>query len=767
MADDKTRQDGVVLKNINRILTSLSDISGTTNYSTYKVNKDLFATSRMLDDLALIQKNNEDTVKKTVEGNNFAKARVNSFGLQNNKPSRQSSNDKNDTKPNSIFDVVQGEKSLFTELRQQMLMNNKFNAVISDYEILRRAIPEVSRVINLLINSVLIPEVITSNTFNLDYTFGNNAHTQVAKRLKEKYEIDKKIRVIVENYFVNGVEYVTVIPYKAVVDSIKRNTSKSNIIKESTLEQYSNKSKILTESAFMSTLSDELRQRFKSDEENSKNGQSQLRAFEDELNKYIDSIKISHSNKSIVYDDALIETIKDDKGYLFESSFETAFEKDMKKSSKGDPGVVDTDKEYDKLKIQGCKIERLDPSRVYPLTMHDTVIAYVYIEERRDETLQFNLQNQMRNAFSFYRVGARTTSMDFTMKMIEDRMIKEIGNRVISSLSPKFLEANFKDMDMFYEFLRDRDLHKNRHDIIMIHPDDIVEFKRSDGSIMKNAVFFARLYLMMVLNNILTKVRKGSDRTLYYVSNGLSNDIEGSVMEAIEAIQQSEIRISDVGTIAGIMGSVGSVVDLFVPQSADGTKPINPDVIAGQQVEMDEEFLKYLIKSIILSFNVPSVAVDLTNEVEFAKTLSMANLDIATSSALTQSELNPQLTTLIKQIIRYELEITDDEAETIKATLIPSRSMLMQITNELLTTTKDLATSMADINLVQDNDTLKKLFIKEFCRKYLNYEWNEIDEIIKKIEELEVENELQIKAKETGDTTSEEDFNDMADNMGS
>src|SRR5690606_13939933 len=110
---------------------------------------------------------------------------------------------------------------------------------------------------------------------------------------------------------------------------------------------------------------------------------------------------------------------------------------------------------------------------------------------------------------------------------------------ILANLSPKFLEANFEQMDIFYEFLRDNNLHTERRDIILLHPDDVIEFKRTDGSILKNAVFFAKLYLLMVINNILIKVRRGSDRTVFFVDNGLSNDVEGSVMEAIEAIQQS------------------------------------------------------------------------------------------------------------------------------------------------------------------------------------------------------------------------------------
>ena len=236
-------------------------------------------------------------------------------------------------------------------------------------------------------------------------------------------------------------------------------------------------------------------------------------------------------------------------------------------------------------------------------------------------------------------------------------------------------------------------------------------------------------------------------------------------MQAIEAIQQSEIRFSDLGTISSIIGSVGSIVDLFIPQSEDGTRPITPEVISGQDVNMDEDFLRYLIKSIILSFNVPSVVVDYTNEVEFAKTLSMANLDVATSSALAQAELNIPLTEMLRRVLAYELDLTEEEIESIHANLIPSRSMLMQITSDLINTTRDLGQAMADINLISDDENIKKMFVREFVRHNFTFDWSSIDSIIKSLGEKMIEQKLQDDIKNSSEDDNMDDDN-MDDDMG-
>lgn len=754
-----------ISSSVKALVDNLNTTAQSTNSAVYQMDRDLYGTSELVEKLMNVSNKDKETLKRTVDGNSYANSRINSFGL-NSVPNK--SKDK-------VFDVIQGNQEIFNDLYQLLMVDNKLYEAIADYEILRRSIPQISRVIDLLINSILIPEVITTDTYNLKFEFDEARQVDVKDRLNTKYELAKKIRVIVENYLVIGAEYVTVVPYKAVVDAIKADASPSaraSMLRESTLGIPSGKkSSIITESVILDSMTEKLRQTFNSNKEAER--KTGLKALNESMEEYINGIRIYRTNKKLSYDEALVESITSDRdSFMVESSFEEFFSDNAKIKLKSGPGItsktptatsdsadglIQADaKGYDKIRVNGCKIERLDPARVYPIRLKDTVIAYVYLEQRRDEALRYNLQNSMRNSFSFYRMD-NATYTEHNVKMLEDRMIREIGNRVLSNLSPKFLEANFDDMDIFYEFLRDNNIHTDRRDIILLHPKDVIEFKRPNGSILKNAVFFAKMYLLMIVNNILTKVRRGSDRTVFYVSNGLSNDIEGAVMQAIEAIQSSEIGFDALSTMTGVINSVGSVVDLFLPQTDDGMKPISPEVISGQEVNMDDDFLQFLIKSIILSFNLPSVVVDYTNEVEFARTLSMANLDVATSSALAQGEINGPLTELVKRVLTYEYDLTEEEANTIEANLIPSKSMLIQLTGDLIETTKALAQSIADTQITGNNqDVLKPLFIKEFIRRNFNYDWDEIDEILEKILEEALEQTLKQGVSDSVDNASPE-----------
>jgi hypothetical protein len=783
--------------NIKQLINTLGNTQKATSYATYGIERDLFGSTELLDKISELNKNNKNTLERTVEGNSWANSRINDFGLLS--PSENARNLRQKPKEqHGIHDIITNNKQLFSELQQIMMMDNQLYDTIADYEILRRSIPEISRVINLLVNAIIIPEVITSDTFTLEHDIKNKGNVNaVMSRLEERYELASKLRTIVENYLVIGVEYVTVIPYKAVIQAIKSDPDIQNrrksLLKESTLQESAGITAKLTtdgigslnESTFIDDLTnrikthldgedvvdtDTLKQRLAkvATDHESKEFKDGLGQMNESITKWIDGINVYQSNRKLIYDAAIVESVREDKSkFMFESSFEDFFSdnKNMKIKKKNVDSAAEgmnelddkTNKAYDQLEINGCKIERLDPARVYPLRIKDTVIAYIYMEERRDKSLRYNLQGEMRNNFSFYRTDNQSYG-EYNVKMMEDRMIREIGNRVLANLSPEFLKVNFDDMDVFYEFIRDSNIHRERQDIIILHPDDVIEFKRPDGSILKNATFYAKMYLLMVLNNILTKVRRGSDRTIYYVNTGLTNNVEQSVMNAIEAIQHGEIRVSDLGSIAGIMGSVGSIVDLFLPQTEDGARPVSPEVISGQSVEMDEPFLQFLIKSIILSFNVPSVVVNYTDEVEFARTLSMANLDVATSSALAQGEINKPWQRLVRRIMTYEYDLEKEEVETIFSSLIPSKSMLIQLTSDLIETTKNLAESFANIQLAGKDqlDKLKPLFIKAFMRQNFNYDWATIDAIEESIKSDDIEDKARANALDTAEADAME-----------
>ena len=123
---------------------------------------------------------------------------------------------------------------------------------------------------------------------------------------------------------------------------------------------------------------------------------------------------------------------------------------------------------------------------------------------------------------------------------------------------------------------------------------------------MKNCMFIAKLYLLTLLTNILAKVTRGTDRQIHYVKTGLSTDVEGSVHSTIRAIKQNQVRYSDIGTINDIFNICGSMVDVFMPVSIDGERPIETETISGQNIDMDNDFLEDTIdfsKNIIEEVN--------------------------------------------------------------------------------------------------------------------------------------------------------------------
>ena len=296
-------------------------------------------------------------------------------------------------------------------------------------------------------------------------------------------------------------------------------------------------------------------------------------------------------------------------------------------------------------------------------------------------------------------------------------------------------------MNIIYEFVRVNEIHKKNKRVTFFHPDDICEFKRKDGSIMKNCMFMAKLYLLTLMTNILANVTRGTDRQIHYVKTGLTTDIEGSVHSTIKAIKQNQVRYSDIGTINDIFNICGSMVDVFMPISIDGERPIETETISGQNIDMNNDFLSAMLKSIIQSFGLPSSIIDDFDNLDFAKTIPMANLEQAKAVLDAQNELNEPLTKLIRSIVGYELP-DFEQVDEIYAKLTPPLVIVLEMNKERMDSVNQIADMLANIMLPQNTsetieEAKQRKFKELYNRKNLpTLDWDAIDEIMKEVESV-------------------------------
>lgn len=733
------------MANNNRILKgirNLTNITRSTQKQTYGVSRD-------------ISKIVSDNVYNEVD--DMSRALNNDKAIINNHMSRSRINSNSRNKDiKDLYSIINDEKMLTSLSTMVGGENYKLTQTLKDYEIIKRCIPQIHKVITHLKNSIISPDAMADSAIGIELPANiDEIEKDKINNIIEKYKLNERLDDIVMDYLIAANKIYTVVPYNLIPDMLENKSinecieelqaeldepksllecsgipiDKSEVITESIdLQYYADKDAIISNRKTVETISS-----------------SEYQAALTEALSNIEFIDggMNHFKRAI-----LNEAIAEARALSKDSdkSMKTIL-KTLKKGSKridmtsvAAEGLVD-DKTVDDIRknveFKGCHIEELPASRVIAFKLRDTLIGYFYVEDKVSPL--DNGSNKLSSILD--RINASVylkESGKNNANQIENMVIKSVSERLIASIDSKFINDNYEDMDIIYEFVRVNEIHKKNKRVTFFHPDDICEFKRKDGSIMKNCMFIAKLYLLTLLTNILAKVTRGTDRQIHYVKTGLSTDVEGSVHSTIRAIKQNQVRYSDIGTINDIFNICGSMVDVFMPVSIDGERPIETETISGQNIDMDNDFLNSLLKSIIHSFGLPSSIIDDFDNIDFAKTIAMSNLEMAKAVLNAQNEINDPLTKLIRLIVRYEMP-DFDQVEEINAKLTPPLAIVLEMNKERIDSVNQMAEVLANILYPQNADeTLEekriRMFKEEYNRSNLpTLDWDKIDEIVAKV----------------------------------
>lgn len=672
----------------------------------------------------------------------------------NNHMSRDRINRNSNKNVKDLYSII-NDAEMMTSLSTMMGEKNyKFAQTLKDYEIIKRCIPQIHKVIVNMKNSIISPDAMADSAIGIEYPTNIEENEKDAiNDIIEKYKLNQRLDDIVMNYLLASAYYLTVVPYSMIPEMLKDKNLQECIdeLNEELGEPMSllessgmpiRNSEILTESISGKYYEDEdavirgISTSFTINENDYRSALNEALQGIEFIDGGLNHFKHAILNEAIA--ESRLNNISQDKSMK-------SILKQLKNKSKTisfnamtSEGLVDpkTIREIEKnVDFKGCHIEELDPSRVVPFRLRGTLIGYFYVEDKLDPLNRTDNNTNLSSIMD--RINAsvylKQNNGDQVNK-VEGMIIRSISERLIASVDAKFLNDNYEDMDIIYEFVKINEIHKKNKRVTFFHPNDICEFKRKDGSIMKNCMFMAKLYLLTLLTNILAKVTRGADRQIHYVKTGLSTDVEGAVNSTIRAIKQNQVRYSDIGTINDIFNIVGSMVDVFMPVSVDGERPIDTETISGQNIDMNDDFLNSLLKSIVQSFGYPSSIIDDFENIDFAKTISMSNLEAAKAVLDAQNEINEPLTKLIRLIVGYELP-EFEQVNEINAKLAPPAVILHEMNRERLDSILAMAESLSTIVLPQESETYESMKLRKFKENYVRrtlttLDWDLIDDIL-------------------------------------
>ncbi len=472
----------------------------------------------------------------------------------------------------------------------------------NNYKMIYDHIPQMAQALDTYVDNILSPDDFTKDIFNLFYdgrSIKNIQETdenfnQVIKNLKTintRYNIEKKASVIIRDTLVKGDQFVAV---------LKLEKQLNNLLTENTASKLFSLDNSDYGVTFMT--------------------KDNIEIEKEELNLIKESkILESNEDKDILewIANSINENLQFENDYnsLLEDNFQ--FQDDIKKEAQK------KNKKSQDIKINGSVVKLLEPERVIKLSLDDVVYGYYYVEKITEETL-----GQQINSLKQHPIGLGmqqgTVYSTGKIDMITDIFVRNIAKKI----DKKFVTKNKDFKNLIYNLLKQGYVVDKKVRITYLSPDEVIHFKTNENeygdSVYKKVFFIAKLYLAVLTSTLMSKLIRSSEKRVFYIEVGLDNDAENAVQSFVRDIKNKEIKMADLKDINTVLNNPGQFNDYYIPV-INGEKPVEIDTLAGMDVEINNDFLEYLLKTMISGIGVPSTFLNYADEVEFMKSLAMQN----------------------------------------------------------------------------------------------------------------------------------------------
>ena len=673
----------------------------------------------------------------------------------------------------SIADMINGpinnDVGGFSNLLDSLAAKNKkYFTIIKDYEIMPILIPQINRVLMFLTNECLSPDIQNKQTFKITFVQDRDEHrvqTDVA-RIKEEMKLDNLLREVITNRYKLGNEYYTVIDYNDTYQHML-DMMEAKGLNEAT----SNMSDLEYIKLCSTSMQDTINECGITVNADTHVENDNLVEIGTSINLNFDKLNIKLERSSMVesydaiYGELLSEMYsKDNRLIRFKSSI-------MNEAVVDNTKLTDLINNMKGKKLQRCTIDRLDPARMFKLKVGGKIIGYFYVRDLDENTSNvINFAQSLKDQL----LKSRVANMNTATANAEEVISKELAEKIINAFDPNIGINRIEDIDLLHDYIRNTEVYKGNKRITFYYEDEIFDLSRTEGSLLTNAVFFTKLYATLLLNNIMTKVLRGRGRQFHYVTTGVSPSVQRYIQNAIVALTMPENNLGTLhGSFEQILNPYNSASDIILPREEGTDKYIETDYVPGQDVDMNDDFLRFLLNSIVSAFGVDSAVIDATNgNLQFARTLSMESLQICNSIINEQQDLHDNWERLVLEVLRIMGSEDTQKAidqNLLKVEFFEPESLIIQNTIEDLNNVKSYAESIADIipEFNEDGAEIKRSkFIYTFIKERMNIDWEALENMMKENAIDQVDDQMQAEirttAREYKDNTEEREFGDKS-----
>lgn len=406
---------------------------------------------------------------------------------------------------------------------------------------------------------------------------------------------------------------------------------------------------------------------------------------------------------------------------------------------RGQDGLVDRNKtkrntKDDKyINVPGTIVKVLERKHVIPIYIEDYCFGYYYIEvdgpynpvgdydKMQDPTMALKGSNSILSTNSM---------MDQSQK--QNNIIRYISNQISNFIDAKFINANQDLRNEIYTVLKynydNNSSHMNKIRVTFIPPDDMehVYFNMNKDthrgiSDLNKAMFPATLYSAMYITHAIWNMTRAQDKRVYYVNQTVDTNISKTLLNTINQIKKGNFGIRQIENINHILNITGMFNDYIIPRGPSGATPIDFEVMQGQQVEWQTEFMTSLEEMAVNSTDVPMEMIQMRNSVDYSSQLTMSSSKFLRKVYNRQSKFQSNLTRIFNKIYNNEF----DDNITLSVVLPPPMFLNITNTNQMMTNVNEYSQSVAQLLLDPDEEEpVKNEVIREINKfnlgSYLN-----------------------------------------------
>lgn len=600
---------------------------------------------------------------------------------------------------NSVFD--EQAESLYGMFKDS---HQSANARFDDLESISKRMNDLEEAVMATRDAILTSDNLTA-TISRNLKFGSSdsitskeddrSRMDIIEDMEKRFKLAKKIRDhIVPKTLTYGRYYAYTIPYKTIFE------------RHEYLKGMKGNGRSVTESAFV---------------EDCFEGEDVKSLLESAVG--VEHVKDSNVTEATIAMESILKSMhvsSDDSHVILEAAEINSLNAlmDFKKTSKGTNDkkeVADGVGNYEDFEgIKDCHLKLIDPRRIVPVRIMDETIGYYHIHHQMSDVNSMNKAMCDRINIDMLRNGQNGTSD------IEGSFITRIVDEVVKKFNRSYLEENIEFKKLIVDALMYDDTYRKQVQFQFIPVDYITEFKVNEDengngvSMLEPSLFYGKLYMSLLIFNMITIISKSGDQRVYYVKNsGNDKDITNQIQKVARSLKANQLNFNDLMAYSSMLSKVGKGKSMFIPVGESGERTLEFDTMAGQDVNLNSELMEDLKKSAVNSIGVPSVLSNYMNEADFAKTLVMANAKFLARVVMYQQDFNESLTELYVKLARFSTSLDESLVSRMEYSLAMPETL----------------NTMNYSDLINNVDQLVAFFVKALTGEQASQE--EIDNIIK------------------------------------